>query len=271
VRGSHRERAAITSRRHPAVARFREARRASAGVMLLDGAHLVIEALDAGIELTEVAIAEDVADTEEVSALRRRVPHAQLVGASVIEAMSPAKSPSGVVALARRPGDGTARMFDPPSPLVVIVADVQDPGNFGAILRSAEAGGASGVIATVGGADPFGWKALRGAMGSAFRLPLARLDTAEAAIVLARAHRLRIVAAVGGGATPISDADLAGPLALMVGGEGKGLESSLLDAADLQVTIPMTHPVESLNVAVATALLVYEARRQRGGGTVGRR
>lgn len=160
-------------------------------------------------------------------------------------------------------------MFDHPSPLVVIAANVQDPGNLGAILRAAEAGGASGVIATVGGADPFGWKALRGAMGSAFRLPLTRLDTAEAALVLAREHRLRIVAAVGNGGTPMSQADLAGPLALMVGGEGGGLESSLLDASDLRVTIPMTPPVESLNVAVATALLVYEVGRQRAGGTGG--
>jgi len=149
------------------------------------------------------------------------------------------------------------------TPLVVIAADVQDPGNFGALLRSAEAGGATGVIATESGADPFGWKALRGAMGSAFRLPVARVSDGAAAVALARSHGLRVAAAIGRGGTPMSDADLTGPLALVVGGEGSGLLEALVTAADARITIPMTPPVESLNVSVAAALLVFEARRQR--------
>jgi TrmH family RNA methyltransferase len=177
--------------------------------------------------------------------------------------MSPARSPSGVVALARRPVEGTSGMFSRGTPLVVIAVDVQDPGNFGALLRSAEAGGATGVIATESGADPFGWKALRGAMGSAFRLPVARVSDGAAAVALARSHGLRVAAAIGRGGTPMSDADLTGPLALVVGGEGSGLLEALVTAADARITIPMTPPVESLNVSVAAALLVFEARRQR--------
>jgi len=258
------EPSSITSRRNPLVARFRDAaERGSNGLMLLDGAHLLSEALDAGVEVTDVAIANGAAERPELSALRRRVPHAVLASDIVIAAMSPARSPSGVVALARRPVEGTSGMFSRGTPLVVIAADVQDPGNFGALLRSAEAGGATGVIATESGADPFGWKALRGAMGSAFRLPVARVSDGAAAVALARSHGLRVAAAIGRGGTPMSDADLTGPLALVVGGEGSGLLEALVTAADARITIPMTPPVESLNVSVAAALLVFEARRQR--------
>jgi len=258
------EPSSITSRRNPLVARFRDAaERGSNGLMLLDGAHLLSEALDAGVEVTDVAIANGAAERPELSALRRRVPHAVLASDIVIAAMSPARSPSGVVALARRPVERTSGMFSRGTPLVVIAVDVQDPGNFGALLRSAEAGGATGVIATESGADPFGWKALRGAMGSAFRLPVARVSDGAAAVALARSHGLRVAAAIGRGGTPMSDADLTGPLALVVGGEGSGLLEALVTAADARITIPMTPPVESLNVSVAAALLVFEARRQR--------
>jgi TrmH family RNA methyltransferase len=262
VRDPH-EAPAITSRRNPLVARFREAAAdTSSNMMLLDGPHLVGEALDANVELIDVAFSSEAIDHGELAALHRRVPHARLVSASVMGALSPTRSPAGVVALARRPADGTPRMFAAPA-LIVIAIGVQDPGNVGAMLRSAEAGGATGVIITSGTADPFGWKALRGAMGSAFRMPVARAKTAEAAAALARAHGLRVVATVGHGGLSMAQADLRGPLALVVGGEGAGLPPSMVEGADLQITIPMEAPVESLNVAVATALLVFECRRQR--------
>ena len=105
---------------------------------------------------------------------------------------------------------------------MIIAADVQDPGNLGAIVRVAEAGGATGVVAAGISANPFGWKALRGSMGSALRLPIAiRRDTA-AAVDDARRHGCRIVATVPRGGDAHDGADLRGPLALLVGGEGAG-------------------------------------------------
>jgi TrmH family RNA methyltransferase len=114
-------------------------------------------------------------------------------------------------------------------------------------------------------ADPFGWKALRGAMGSTFRLPLVR-EPLDLALETARAARTRVVATIPRGGTPLPECDLRGPVAILLGGEGAGLPAAWLDAADGRLTIPMRGKVESLNVAIAAALILYEASRQRAGG-----
>lgn len=255
---------AITSRQNPLVARFKAAADHDAHWMLLDGQRLLHEALDAGLDLDCVAMDPDRLTDIDRQTLSRRLPPDRLVivSRSVLDAMSPVRTPSGVVALAARPARVAGDLMRTGTALLVAAADIQDPGNLGAIIRAAEAGGASGVIATSGGADPFGWKALRGAMGSAFRLPLLSATAADA---IAQAHDagLQVVAAVGHGHTSMHDVDFTPPTMILLGSEGQGLAPALLDASDVRVSIPMTRPVESLNVAVAAALLVYEARRQR--------
>jgi TrmH family RNA methyltransferase len=179
-------------------------------------------------------------------------------------ALSPVRTPPGVVAIAEHAPIPLERAFERPPQLAVIVIDVQDPGNVGAIIRAAEAGGASGLVACGSSADPFGWKALRGAMGSAFRLPVARHQDPAAVLETARAKGLRLVATVPRAKRSLYGTDLAGPAALLVGSEGAGLSQEVAARTDLSVSIPMRPPVESLNVAVTTALVVYEAARQRG-------
>jgi TrmH family RNA methyltransferase len=112
-------------------------------------------------------------------------------------------------------------------------------------------------------ADPFGWKALRGSMGSGLRLPIVRETSPESAVATARRHSLRIAATVPRGGTTLYGADLTGAVAVLIGGEGPGLPRAIIDAADIRLTISMQPPVESLNAAVTAALIVYEARRQR--------
>ena len=255
----------VSSRQHPLVARFRDAARRPGDTILLDGPHLVAEALASGIVVEVAAFQRDALGDPELLRLSGAPAIEDVVTVSdqVIAALSPTRSPSGVVALAQRPRiDPLAKDGRPP--LVIVAVDVQDPGNMGALMRSAEAGGATGVIATSASADPFGWKALRGAMGSAFRLHVGRVRHAREAIELARrVPGLRVVATVNSRGVPMGEADLTGPLALVVGSEGSGLPEDVLSEADLLVSIPMAPRVESLNVAVATALLIYEARRQR--------
>jgi TrmH family RNA methyltransferase len=259
---------AITSRQNPLVSRFRAAADGDPRWMLLDGPHLVQEALDAGLAIDVAAFdAEPAAD--DLLRLRDRVgERAVAVSPRVLDAMSPVRTQSGVVALAARPEWTAGDLWRGAIPLVVGVVDIQDPGNVGAIVRAAEAGGATGVAVTRGSADPFGWKALRGSMGSAFRLPIHRAESSGALVAEARRHGLRVVAAVGAGGSPLTDAPLAGATLLLVGSEGQGLPEDVVAAADDRVSIPMAPPVESLNVAVAAALLVYEARRQRHGRDV---
>jgi TrmH family RNA methyltransferase len=181
-----------------------------------------------------------------------------------MDAMSPVRSPSGIIAIATRSPNPVDRVFAAAPALILLAAGVQDPGNLGAIIRSAEAGGATGLIVS-GGADPFGWKALRGAMGSAFRLPIALEEDARTAIAQAKRRTVRVLAAAPGrgSARSLYEIDLTCPVMMLVGAEGPGLGAELIALADEVFTIPMKAPVESLNVAVSAGLAVYEAARQR--------
>jgi len=261
---------AITSRHNPLVARFRDAARGATGeVMLLDGAHLVADALAAEVAVTEAAVTTASREKPEIEDLVRLL-HARgadvaIVTPAVMDAISPVRSPSGIVALAARPASREADVYAGAAPLVVVAVDVQDPGNLGAIVRVAEAGGATGVVAAGRSADPFGWKALRGSMGSALRIPIAVRGHADQAVADARRHGCRIIATAPREGQSLFAVNLKTPTAVLIGGEGPGLPPALLDAADDRVTIPMQSPVESLNTAVAAALIVYEAHRQRHG------
>jgi len=180
----------------------------------------------------------------------------------VMDAASPVRSASRIVALGHRPLPSHSPL-DSSNALAVIACDVQDPGNVGAMVRVAEAAGASGFLLAGQTADPFSWKALRGSMGSALRVPIVVADSVSHAISEARRCGLQVVATVPRRGTPLFEADLAGPTALLIGGEGLGLEMDVIADADLRVTIPMEAAVESLNAATATAVLLYEVRRQR--------
>lgn len=258
----------ITSRQNSVVGEFRAvARGDEPSRVLLDGPHLVADALAAGCQLDRVAVVAERADDPDIAPLVagavRAGAEAAIVSAPVMAAISPVRSPSPIVALARRP-DLRARMFETARPLVVIACDVQDPGNLGAMARVIEGAGATGLIAAGQSADPFSWRAVRGSMGSALRLPIAVHAHADTAVAAARERGCRILATVPRGGTPLFDISLTGSTALLFGGEGQGLSPGLLEAADERLTIPMMAPVESLNAAVAVALVVYEAHRQRG-------
>jgi TrmH family RNA methyltransferase len=261
----------ITSRQNPLVARYRDsARGRPSDSLLLDGAHLVSEAIAAGVPIRHVTVASDALERVDilmiVDAIAARGIDIAAASTAVMQAISPVRSSSQIVAIGERPAADLAGMYDHNAALVVITADVQEPGNVGAIVRVAEAGGASGLVAAGSTANPFGWKALRGSMGSALRLPVAVDPAADHAAADARRHGCRLVAMVPRGGQLHVESDLRGRVAILVGGEGAGIARSLADTADARVTIPMERPVESLNVAVAAAVLIYEARRQRMNG-----
>ncbi len=255
----------LTSRQHPLVKRFRSLATGSNddGAILLDGEHLIAEAMDAGVRLEVLLTGDRHADL----AARASSAGAQVVEATaaVIDAASPVRSPSGLVAIANwRPATLT-EVYEPAPALVLGLVAVQDPGNVGSAIRAAHALGGTGVLALDGTAHPAGWKVLRGSMGSLFRVPVG-VGTLSDAVAAARTARLRIIATVADDADAIDRIDLASPSLVLLGNEGGGLSAEAIGLADDRLRIPMQAGANSLNVAVAAALVLFEARRQRQGG-----
>jgi len=256
---------AITSRQHAIVKTFRAVARGSDSQLLLDGWHLLAEALRAKLGVTTIAFAgqPEPADARVIELARRSGAEILTVSAPVLDALSPVRTPSGVVAIARRPAVDASAVLSPSPSLVLAIAGVQDPGNVGAAIRAAAGGGATGVVCDGQSADPLGWKALRASMGSAFHIPVLRVKEMTEAIDAWRTAGLTIVAANPRGGQSIYEMNWRRPVAILTGAEGAGLPPSLESMADAHVTIPMRAPVESLNVAVSAALMIFEARRQR--------
>ena len=261
----------ISSRHNPIVGTFRaladEPDRAGAR-LLLDGAHLVRDARSAGMTFEVVAVAASrlASQTEEGLLARTLVDEGiDVVEASesTFDALSPVKSPSGIVAIVGRTAVTPAEICSRPDAFVLAAIDVQEPGNVGALLRAAEAGGVTGAFVCGASASPFSWKALRGSMGSVLRLPVVGGMTTHQVLTCMRKSGLRTVAAVPLGGQDPDGVDWRGRLGLLLGGEGPGLTDEAIAQCDARVSIPMAAPVESLNVAAAGAILVYAARRQR--------
>jgi RNA methyltransferase, TrmH family len=264
---------AISSRQNPFVQRCRAlARRRdeTAGDVLLDGLHLLSDAMAADVAISAAGAPEafwlSPVGASLAAALADRGAQVYEASPSVIEAASPVKAPTGIVAIARwRPAQMDAVFAGEPA-LIACAVRVQDPGNVGAIVRAAEAAGATGVVAADGSADPLGWKALRGSMGSAFRLPVAAGADAGEICRHARARGVRVVSTSPVDGTSLHDTDLTGPIMVLLGGEGAGVPEGITALADGALRIPMQSPVESLNVAVAAGVILFEAYRQRHGG-----
>ena len=263
----------VTSRRNALVARFRSAastNRRSRSHLLLDGRRLIADAMRAGAPVETVLVAAEAGRRGDAAlavlvadCVDRRIPVA--AGSErVMAAVSPLRSPSSAVALAaHRPPPVDAVLARAARGCLFAPTGVQDPGNVGAIVRAAEAAGAGGVIVAEAAADPFGWKALRGAMGSTFRLPVA--DAGDRCNLPERARQAgcTVIATAPRGGRSMYDLDLTQRLLILIGGEGAGVEGPAVESADAVVSIPMAGGVESLNAAVAAALIAYEARRQR--------
>lgn len=175
----------------------------------------------------------------------------------------PSESPQGVAALVHCPAFTADSVLGKSSGgPVVVVAGVQDPGNLGTILRSAEAFGAAGVLLGEGTVGPFNSKAVRASAGSVFRLPIARVKLGEV-LEQMRSRGLRLVATSSHKGTLVDEAKLTGPLGIFIGSEGAGLPRDLLAGMDETLAIPHSPQVESLNAGVAASIVLYEAARQR--------
>src|SRR5665213_1558874 len=216
-----------------------------ARLVLAEGPHLLAEALRSRIEIHAVILAESAGEIPGLGAIR-----VVRVLDSLFPKLASTESPQGVLALVRLP-EWTPGDLLGGTPLVVVLDGIQDPGNAGAILRTAEAFGATGAVFLKGTVSPSNPKCLRASAGSAFRLP----------IVTGIPDGLALYAADTRAKLSAAEAGLGAPCAIVIGGEGSGVRAELAARAT-GVKIPTTG-VESLNAAVAAGILLYEARRQR--------
>ena len=262
-------------------ARLKELRRALAhplresggdgrGLAGIEGPNLIEEALRAGLRVACVFVAEGAEDLLEALPLAPET-EILLLPRALLDSALATEAPQPIAALVAPPDWIWADLLGgqrKTAPLVVVLAGIQDPGNLGAILRSAEAFGCDGVLSLPGTVSAWNPKAVRASAGSVFRVPLLAVS-AEDCFARLREAGVTIwttwTTAVHG-ARPSDHVRLDGPVALVIGNEGNGVPDVLAAQAHGAVTIPCPGPVESLNAAVAASVLLYEASRQRAAG-----
>ncbi len=238
-------------------------------LIFVEGLRLAEEAFTSGVEIKAVIYSEEIMRKERAALLieisRATGSTVASVSEKLLESISYTKTPQGIVLIAPRPASDEARFkaIQPGSPLLVILHGINNPVNVGAILRTAEGAGVTGAIATANTADPFSPKALRGAMGSAFRLPIWMGATFTDVLAWCAEWGVRTVGADAASSKSFTEIDWRGPRALIVGTESTGLLPEEIAAVAEVVRIPMAGSVESLNVAVAAGIILYEASRQR--------
>jgi RNA methyltransferase, TrmH family len=253
----------ITSRQNQRLKDIRRLRRSKGELALLEGPHLVAEALAAGIAVEEILATPAFLDSAAGRRLAPAFPVAPLpVSPDLLADLTDADSPRGLLAVARLPRRGAEALPVLAGRPYLYLDGLQDPGNLGALARVAEAAGAAGVALSPSCAHPNHPRALRASAGSLLRLPVAvDVEPADLDRHLA-AVQPRWAALIPRGGDDLYQAPLDGTLVLALGAEGPGLSPALLARIDLRLTIPMEAPVESLNVTVAAALVLFEARRR---------
>ena len=258
-------------------ARLKELRRAlrsperTGGVIGIEGPNLVEEAIRAGLRVKSVFVGERF--QHWLQGLELPESAETLVTASgILAGTLSTETPQAVAALAEPPAWSWADVFGGRGKLtmVVVLAGVQDPGNLGTILRSAEAFGAGGLVSLPGTVSCWNQKAMRASAGSVFRMPVIQAGVDEAFEHL-RSAGLRVLTTVARGGVPADTVDLRAPVALLIGNEGNGVPEEIASRADGAVTIPCPGPVESLNASVAAGVLLYEASRQRRAAPAAKR
>ncbi len=259
--------------RHNALAKevrqaFAHAERTADGYCAIDGLRIVEEAIRSGLKFRAILFKESAENLAE-----RLLPQiganveTLLVSDSLFDGIVPSETPQGVAALVRMKEFSIEDVIErlQVGPVVVLVG-LQDPGNLGTIIRSAEAFGSAGVVLGEGTVSPFNSKVIRASAGSLFRLPVVLAKAAGAVEEVSsklRKASVRLIATSSHKGTPIDQAQLTGSCAVFIGSEGSGLPRGLMAQVDELVAIPHSQQVESLNAGVAGSVVLYEAARQR--------
>jgi RNA methyltransferase, TrmH family len=233
------------------------------GYCAIESVRMVEEAIRSGLKFRAVFFRAS-AESQAQRLLPQLGSHVEtvLLPDEVFAAASATQSPQGVAALVKLQENSLEQLLSAAQPLLVVASGVQDPGNLGTMLRSAEAFGATGVLVTNGTVTPFNPKVVRASAGSLFRLPVVSTDVASL-LPLLRARGVRMVATSSHKGTALPSAQFADALAVFIGNEGAGLTREMLREMDEIWVIPHAPRVESLNAGVATSIVLYEIARRK--------
>ena len=234
------------------------------GIFLVEGIKMFQEAPQDSLK--EVYVSQELLPKlKENIFIWKKLKHTgyEMVASEVFSKMSDTQAPQGILAVVSQPQYQLEQLLEAANPLLVILENLQDPGNLGTILRTGEGAGITGVIMSRGTVDIFNPKTIRATMGSIYRVPFLYVDNLEVTIKSLHKHNIKTYAAHLSGETYYDSFSFREPTAFLIGNEGNGLAKATADLADSYLKIPMEGEVESLNAAVATSLLMYEAHRQR--------
>jgi TrmH family RNA methyltransferase len=266
------ELAVISSAANPLIKRMRlladRKHRRREGAFVVQGVQPVWQAVEAGADIEALIVAPDLLSQAATAAMvaqqqDRGIRVARISGA-LFARLADRDGPSGLAAIVRARAAALGDLRVLPRSMFVALHEVGNPGNLGTIIRTADAAGAAGVVLIGQTTDPFDPAAVKATMGALFSVPVAHVPAADEFFAWTAEHGVTVAAAAAGAAGTFWDAELPVPLAILLGSEGSGLPASILARGDLQVRIPMTGTAESLNLAVAAGILMYEARRQSG-------
>jgi RNA methyltransferase, TrmH family len=265
----------ITSRANPRIKEIRLLKqgkhRRERGEFFVEGARWLEEVLQSPGPIVNVVWSPRLLETPRGPELLRRIQEQTPEGKwlpvtdAIMESLSETKSHQGVLAVLKMREPSWEDLLQREG-LIVILHELQDPGNLGTIFRVAEAAGAAGLVLSQGALDPYNPKVVRASMGSLLRLPFLLHQNMDDALKMLRSRGYRILVADAHAGLPFWNIDFSSPTAILLGQEGAGIPPSLIQAADETFSIPMKPPVESLNVGMAAGLVLYEALRQRKAG-----
>lgn len=239
----------------------KSSRRRQQGLFVVEGRRELQQCIDAGYEIDNIYLCPDLlpADSVALGWSGRAVTE---VTRAVYERIAYRGSTEGVVAVVRQPRFRLDKLSLPPRPLIIVLESVEKPGNLGAVLRSADAAGVDAVIVCDPLCDIYNPNTIRASLGAVFTVPCLSCPSEECISFLKR-HGIRILTAQLQDSEPYYDTDMLSPTAIVMGTESTGLTDAWRRAADAHIRIPMLGNLDSLNVSVSAAILIYEAVRQR--------
>jgi TrmH family RNA methyltransferase len=262
----------ISSAANPLIKRMRlladRKQRRREGAFVVQGVQPVWQAVEAGADIEALVVAPDLLSQPAVARMVAQQEERGLrvvrISGALFARLADRDGPSGLAAIVRARLAGLGDLSVLPRSVFVALHEVGNPGNLGTIIRTADAVGAAGVLLIGQTTDPFDPAAVKASMGALFSVPVAHAGTADEFFGWVAGHGITVAAASAGGTVGCWDGELPRPLALLLGSEGAGLPAGILARGDLTIRIPMVGTAESLNLAVAAGVLMYEALRQAG-------